>query len=106
MQDPAGELVSCAKRDGGDQVGGGLRVTPSSLCRFAEALAAMNGPGLPRASCSVIGVRTKPGRMPSTRTSTQSAGGAFCFIVGRTLRARGILLGGGPGSAICRDETG
>jgi hypothetical protein len=37
VQDPAGQLVGCAERDGGDEVGGGLRVSLSPLCRFAEA---------------------------------------------------------------------
>jgi hypothetical protein len=37
VQDPAGELVGGAQSDGGDEVGGGLRVSPSPLGGFAEA---------------------------------------------------------------------
>jgi hypothetical protein len=37
VQDPAGELVGCAERDRGDEVGGGLRVSPSPLGCFTEA---------------------------------------------------------------------
>jgi hypothetical protein len=36
VQDPAGEMVSCAECDSADELGGGLAVSPPLVCRFAE----------------------------------------------------------------------
>jgi hypothetical protein len=70
VQDPAGELVGCTQRDGGDEAGGGLRVSRSAVAPKPGSQARHCSP---QASCPVIGVRTKPGCMPSTLDGSEFA---------------------------------